>query len=769
MVLGLALSIQGREDRLFKRAQAVLSKERVLQTTSIGYEIKEQEDVKKFCSDEGEDVQKVRNPMDLDKKREAMSKRYNSIYDAVIAALKGDSNFDSNSVGKEAFKSAAIYGIIMAILSAGSTVFLIIWFITSCCCKKTCCVPEKRKDQSKACLNFIIWSGIVIALVAVILTIVWLVYMGKVAGNTKLITCTLAVLKSDFINGVKVPNKQPASYFIGSNGLSYTAQKFIEILDSIKDIKQSATVVNNYNLKDKATQSQNSFNSYQSSVNGSLSSYEYKGTQNPLVKVKIQSVNLISGKLSSISEEITLFKDAANQIADLARVITEYNDEGINAAKGNFENFKRLLTEHITDRFTSIFNSITGENGGTGTKQIGRTTRSSLIISAIIIVVPLAFYILIVLLNYFNKCHCLKFVNKIIMLIQIIWATLVFVYATVMVLLSVGMVVICRMMAKLSTEHRYLKNTIRDLPDGVFVELVDECLGPQGHGDILKVLGVEVDSFKQQETMGKGTIAFEGIKDKLSLSDPPISGAFRETIVGFQTAQTQDGPGTDDNEIHKGMERVNSNGCAMDLMKYKGGCLTPARSATTDTAITGLPDPFCFELSQYGPSYLGRYATSTCSSTTNAAGESELLRTLDSVSDYKSQMTNFLNGFDTGFYNDQKDLFQTLKSSINHLIAISTSLDNSVKIFTKFGSSIPQITDCSFLRGELVGIENVLCYEVGDNIFKQNSLALAVGSFLFFYAWCICCGVRCTVEEDKDDKAQGHQYENPSSKYQEYK
>jgi hypothetical protein len=627
--------------------------QRILQEPET-YQIKPQADVKTYCSDKG------LNPVDfqpsdevMKTKRETMVNRYEGLYQVALAQGSG-TGFSPISAASDAFKTSFGYAFIMCIVAAISLIFLVLWCLTSCCCKGTCCVSRHKEKRNLKCVNCIVVSGILIAVASVIVTIIWLVYMGRLTNRIDSVSCGLAIMKSDLINGAKINETRS---FVGTEGFIFLIQDFNFILDDIEDIKSSAAEpIKALNLGSDAQAMAAKFETYRTGLNDSLADYEYPGTKNRLlgVKIPIASIYVINDRIGAIKEEVKLFNEAATNIAKGVDVITSYGDEEIQTSRDTFADLTNKLNNDVKGRLNSLFNFAVGD--GDRIDAVKKSTVSAIIISACIVCVPLVLFVVILLLNHYNKCHCLKFLNKIIMLIQILWSTLVFAFAALMVALSLVVVVVCRIMAGVAVNENYLSINFSKINLGLFTKVVDQCVGPTADGNLLKALGVEMTDFNKQTTMNEGTLSFDKISADLNkYDDPPISKAFLNATQPFADLEKKDGPGTNDDEIDSGIQRVNSYKCSQDTMSYKGLCVSGStRSTTSDaSATTGLGSSFCFDVTQFRtPSsfYDGRYASATCTPTsggpiTNTEGERNLKDTLNAVAVYKTKMDLFITRF----------------------------------------------------------------------------------------------------------------------------
>jgi hypothetical protein len=737
----------------FERDAVTDRAERILQPREK-YEIVVQADVKKYCTDKGlKSNDFTPDDSTMNAKRQKMVVRQEKLYQTTVAQGSGQ-GIDVAGVAGDVFVSSFGYAVIMLGISGLSFIILFLWCLFSCCCKATCCVAKKKEDRNKTCISCIVWSGIVIAIASVIVTIIWLVFMGRLTNKMDPIACGMAIMKSDIIVGARFNETRS---FIGTEGFLFLTDDFMTILDDIENIRDSAQTVRNLDLGTDADNMASKFQTYRDGLSSSLEEYKYPGTKNPtLVQIPIPSVNVINEKIDEIKKEVTAFSEAASNIAKAVVIITDYGQAEIDQSRTTFEDVQFKLEVNVQQQIEKIFSNIVGDSDRT--KQVKSTTVSAIIIAACAECVPLVIFIVILLLNHYNKCHCLKFVNKLIMIVQILWSALVFAFAALMILLSLVVVVACRIFAGIATTDQYLSVNFKSLGLGEFTKVVDECVGPNASGDILKSLGIQMTEFNKQTTMNTGSQSFDKIAaDLQSLNEPPISNAFLTSVMPFANLLQKDGPGTFDEEIDAGLQRVNSYRCASDSMNYKGKCASSStKSSSSDIATSGVGSDFCFELTQFTnppTAYTGRYFGRSCSPASGTAptvseGERNLIDTLKAVVVYKQKMDLFVQRFNDGFYTDQKNLFTKLKNSFTELQKIKNSLQKSITLFETYGKDIPNISDCRVFKKLFVGVENIVCYEVGDELFRQNGLALGVATLLLFYAWCVCCGIRCTIEDE---------------------
>lgn len=165
--------------------------------------------------------------------------------------------------------------------------------------------------------------------------------------------------------------------------------------------------------------------------------YTYSGAFTPATSVVItQAAVLTQLKDNPLKTEVDLLSSVGNQVATAADEITKLSNTNIyqDELRINRENLRTQVRDPLEKNFNIIFGSDPDYF-----KSIKSSTNSFLIGAIVIIIVfTVLFLVILVFTAFYNKLHCLKFVQKIIMILQLAIGILILLFSMFGIAVTVG-------------------------------------------------------------------------------------------------------------------------------------------------------------------------------------------------------------------------------------------------------------------------------------------------------------------------------------------
>lgn len=728
---------------------------RLLQSNS-NYDIQPSPDIKTNCDDSG--VSSGELAIDLAKRDEEQAKiegRFPAVVDAFNSG--GSSNY-GGLVQKMAAGSLGV-SIVFAVLSLLSLKFIFCWSMCECFCKKTCCVKAQAENEKRGKGRLICWIlGAAFGVVVIIITIVWVTQLAKVASRVKDIKCGVSILHSDLVYGTKL---EGGAKFIGINSLDSLLGEYITLMGSITSIKADATTVKSQNLDTKAATMETNYNSFKSSYNPN--SYKFKGTATPATMVLPNIATAIKVAADGpLGEEVKLLKDTAIEINKAVKEIESFDDSSINSSKKTLTDIRSAMGKDLKKPIDDMHLSIVSG----GSNYVGTVESASKAMMAVSIVVIVAFTILYLIILFctakLNKCHKLKCVSKIIMLIQLLVGLLILVFAIIGTILSVAVTVICSVMNGAISNENYLTTIGMSTSDPTVNKLMNECIWKKGSGDLMKALSSETLTFDKITTITNGMQKFKDLSSNLtSQTSPAIGGGLMTNLNDYISFSAIDRGTPQSEDIQTGYDAFNTYGCTQDIMR-PNAALAPAthtKSTIIHASTFGLNSPYCILLSTFPTThkYGGRYTPTPappCASGSYLLAQVALTQTLESTEDYSAKLASCRSAYDTGFYSAEDTLFDAMNTALPQLSNIMNKIDGALNALKAIDGTFKSVADCTVFRKELMLLENIICYRVGNDFYKQNILAIALGALIFVYSWFMCCGIRLSNKQEGQNPNQ---------------
>ena len=752
LLASLTTTAPARPTHLLRRA------ERFLQEASF----KEHPELKKFCEDQG--VKRSDISISIERRNEEREK-IKDRHKVFIGIGEDLANKEVKNPGKsaqDAFNGPLGVAFVFMILSFLSFLWIFIWSVSECCCKKTCCVKEndgKDHTSAKRCC----WlTGAVVAIVCVAVAIAWASILGKVVRRVTDVRCGVAIVNSDVINGVKISS---TSSFAGVNGITEILTSFKTMLDNINGLKGDANTVKAKNLDQEATPLNTAYTTYKAAYDAAAPSYSYKGTLDNTVMVKPVFLTALQGLIDPpLKEEVKVINDAATSIHNAAKTIADFDTTKIQDYKNQIDNFQRNIDTNLRDQVNKLYGRFGGTNEGqpktsstdyTATIK-GISTAFIAMVSVFMIVMTLI-YLVILFLNAKDKCYCCRCINKMIMIIQTFLGFLVLLWAIFAVFFSIMFSFICYATDKALTDKTYFPSKLgKFITDPLIFDLISTCINNEGDGDLLKALKADVKTFDDISAITDGLQSFSNLKSNLTAAGgaPYLGKLITDNLTQIDNGQQEDRGVPQNEDIVSGYTAFNGYGCSKDQVRVKQADCNPisaTKSLTTDLAGANLGSDYCIVFGGVpNHNYGGRYASTTCTSGSNQ--QTVLTNLATAMNKFKADTAAAKSDFST-FYTKETDVFNKLSGSVTELDRILTGIKSSIDALQGFNGKFKEVINCKILNKQIILVENVFCYRIGNQFYHQANLALALGVIIFFYAWCMCCGIRLIKKKENTTNA----------------
>ena len=771
LAVGLALCLVSATAA---RSQAVFSRaERILQATTTKATFTTKGEIKKQCEDQ--DISSSDVNITKEKRKELraeISGRYSGIIDTFVSASASGKDLGGaaqDNASKLVTGSNILFSAVICALSILSFFFLFLWAITECCCKKTCCVKEQGAQDGRGKVRICIWiSAAVVALTSLALAIAWAAYLKQSVNTIKDAQCGVAILYSDVSYGAEL---SPGSVFIGIQPLKDTITKFKNSLDGVINVKTNAQNVVNKGLNNKATSTENAYNIYKVSVDGTLNTYA-QAVSGTGVTISIYLKALPEVVKSALSAEVAALKDTANQIHNGCVTIKDLDTTQVTSIKKQLDSLTDQMDNTVQKNLQSMYDSLTG---GNTTKTVSDVANTVFVIVLIVVIVfTVIFLAVLIVTAYLDKCHCLKFFPKIIMILFILMAIVVTLVCILFTVVVIVVYFVCFVTDSMQTQQDSFSKNFKGLISNAQMNtLINTCIWDNGDGDLMAALGVKGQDTNSFTSMIDSATAIQTFFDAFdSKTTPPVIGAIDGNFTNYKTFLDADEGTPSDQNILAAIKAFNDLKCGTDTMALNGKCPAGATvSQTTDGAAVSKGNNYCFQLNTYPTDYATpktRYSAGDCTGDVTKAN-AYLTAIYTSKNDYSGKMNTAQTN--TDYVNTKTailDLFNNIKGSKTDLDAILTQLKSASDSMKNIGTTLGKAINCQILNKGIRVIENVLCYRMANKMYLQSGVGAALGFFLFLYSWCICCSLRLAnaKQENKGDaqpqQVQPQPYSDPN-------
>jgi Na+-transporting methylmalonyl-CoA/oxaloacetate decarboxylase gamma subunit len=746
-----------------KRTRKVLQTneiQRILQEVKItadsSYTIKPNPDVKEFCDDRG--VPRLYLSLEQrEKEQKAHGRRMEGVGE-LLADMINDENNTNNTRSKYAVgvltKTRAGIAFIFGVLSLISFVLICLWTLLDCCCNRKFVVSNNAdlRDQRLTRMK-VFWMLVIAGLITIGLAILWVSFVGKVTGRVKEVKCGGALLYSDLIEGTEVTN---SSKYVGANGLLFIVDSFILMMDSIDGLRTDGLAIGLKGLGGKSTTLKTSFDQYK--TNYDVTKYNYDGSIDPSVKVTPNiAVSIKALNDGPLPVEVEALRDLADKVSTTGAAVTFFDPPTIILARQAFQEVKQNITEDYKEPLGRFYMS-TIRSEKDYFKQTEVLGGVALALVVIVLAAFTAIYLVILFYNAkYNKAHWLKFLNKGIMLVQVVGGFLLLVLCILLTYVASIVEFSCNTMDGMITVPNYLNIT---LPvyfhnQTELHSIVKECVYKEGGGDILKAVGANMFVFDRMAQITDGMQSYRKLQSNFTVTspEPPVGKFGQQSIDDVQTYVSGNIRGVPEaQDVVSGINKINQNGCSKDKMALNQSVCTTsptAYSSSSDTPKQSLGNDYCITLAPAklpSHNYLGRYtlATDTCTSgIALATGQTHLENAAKSANSFNSKASSLRSDYDS-FYNNEADVMSSIKSVQSNLDNILAKTIGLVDTFNNARGTFKSTIDCRVMQRELIMLENVICFRVGEDFYNQIAVGIALGAMLIVYGWCMCCGIRYT-------------------------
>lgn len=737
--------------------------DRVLQTTSA-YIITTNPDVATYCDNAGvKQSDLVISNSDRVTLQAQISGRYSGLITDMNSAIRGDSTA-TGRIGNKIAGTGAGVALIVGILAFLSLVFMFWWSIFECCYDKTCCVEKQKENESRGCCrNGCFIGAVILGLTCIALTIAWAVLLSKVTTRTKEIKCGYTIMFSDLVYGANLTGN---GTFVGINGINSLFGNLTVLLNSIDStggIKSNAQTIQNRQITNLVGYMNGNLTSLNSSF--TVGTYNYQGTIDNTISVVSGFAVLVNQSLYSgaLKAEAAVLASIATSIDSASNTIANYDTTSLQATKQSLIDTQTNLDANFKQPLVSGYKLLV--NGSLDySKSVISAGKGFMSASIIVIIVLTLVFFVILFMNYRNKWHCMKIFIKLIMLIQLLLAVLILIFGIFCVIFSVIFAYLCTGIDGMLTTSDYFSTQMSGLNSGsnitVFNNLINQCVYLNGTGDLSSALGLNTASFNQLSNITAGMQNYTSFRSNLTGTSGPVLGKMiNDNITGgiaFSTVLAGVPPAQD---LITGTSTFNTYGCSSDVMAALNCPASSTQSITSDAFNAGLGSSYCVRHASLpsGNNYETRYTatsvTCTNSSITAAGANTVLTNIVTAAKLHQTNLGTLSNDYDV-FYTPELAVFTALSSSVTDLDAILAQVQSTVTTLNSLGNNLFGLINCTIMRKEIILLENVFCFRIGQDIYNSTGVGIALGFILFIYSWFMCCSIRLTNKKDENKESQ---------------
>lgn len=560
------------------------------------------------------------------------------------------------------------------------------------------------------------------------------------------------------------------SVFVGTTQADTILGYYVNMMDQITSIKGNAQSVKNRGL----TASANTLSSKEPSFRSSfkLTDYQHDGVKTTTTKVTIGYAILVNTSLfnDALKTEANTIATTAKSIDDAVTSIASFDSASISSTKSSLQSARTTMKEQLTDKINSFFNDFVMDGSSAADEQVKKASTGFMVSSIVIMIGLTIIYLIILGFNIKDKCHAMKCISKIIMLLELILAVLILFFGAVLAALSVGISYACVAIDGAITTPDYLTVKMPGLkvPDNL-VKIVNSCLYEKGDGNLFTALGLDLSSTNKITNISSGISSYKTLQSNLTKQDKPLIGGYISANIteGRNNDRELAGvPPTEDTVT--GMADFNSYQCSSDKMYLKTAPAGYTTSKNTDAVLQDKGTNFAFirYSGSYRPAtplpayYDGRYSPGDCAGVSSfgidsAGANTRLNNILAAQVQIDAKLANLETNYNNGFYTSESDLFTALKASVNDLDTIYSKIQAAIDYVNSMNGQLPQLLDCRVLNKEINMLANIMCYRIGEDIYQSSGIALALGFIIFVYSWIMCCSIRLANPKDKEEEGQG--------------
>lgn len=724
--------------------------------------------IKRFCDDAG--IPETTIAISEEERQSLFAAKIKGKYSSLIVEVDKamqDNGFQPQAVVKAAFATGIGFGIVAACLAFLSLIFIIVWSITECCCEKTCCVDQQKKGEGR---GFFRWTcyivSAILALTTIALTIAWSVSLAKFTKRFPELTCAISILKSDVINGVQINS---TSVFVGADQANVLLGNYVSLFESINSIKTNAENVKSKQLTTKADSVVSQANSFSTSFNAA--SYQHSGVFNPSTQVTVGFALLVKASADNggLKVEANSLSEIAKSIDNAVKTIANYDQSSAKSTIDMLTSAQNTLEVSLKQPLQNLFNTFTSNSDGADA-YFKRASTGFIVTSVLVVIVLSLIYFLILGFNIKDRWYPMRFLLKIIMILQLLLAVLILIMGSVLTGATIFFTYTCTAIDGAITTPNYLAVNLKGTnASPELIRITNNCLYVNGDGNLFTALNIDLAKVNDIGNITSGLQSYINFKGNLTNQSAPYLGGmlFDNITAGINSDLELPGSPAAEDTI-TGMAKFNSYTCLKDQVYLKTG--PPTRSTAGDSAAQdkGLTYSIIRHDGSYsGSKYAGRYnlgteCTTLPTGTTTAQANTYLTNLLTVQDGIQTTYLNLRTDFGAGFYTAENNLFTDMKASTTDLDAIYSKVNSAIDYLNSANSTLPLLLDCRVIRKEVTLFSNILCFRLYEDFYVSSGLGLALGFVLFIYSWFMCCSIRMTTK--KKDENNGALYQDANNR-----
>ena len=740
-----------------KQSENLLRANRMLQDSFGSYTPQKSDKLKENCEDRGVNQAdlSISDSKFADDMKSATSK-YVGPRGAIETYLSTSGSTTPN-IGDAAGKLITSIGapFLFAILSLLSFWYLLFWCIFSCCCKKPCCMKEKKEDEPLSkCQLCIFGTGFLLSIALIIIVIIWAAMMGSTIKSIKYFPCAVTKLYSEFTNGV-ISND---GKFLGVRGVNFLVGNLSSSIDGYLNSTEPGEILAMNLNTDGAT------------LVSSLETFKTTHTDNTKYRMTVgdsssrpDSIQQLGSTLdSTLKVEVAALKEFGVKLHDSAQSMQDLSGSNSQASKDVFDNLNTQV-QKVGDQIDEVFKLI-DEQMKLGAIESGMN--SILIVSIIVILIITIFFLVVTFMNLKkNKWHCLKCCNKFFMLVQIL---LGFILGTAAGFLAIFCVILsnsCYFMYQSTTDNTYVDR----IQSEQIKKLFASCVVPNGTGDLSGFVSIDLTALNNMQKTLDGFNEVEKYSANLTLNaHPPVGKQLLDEYTKRRDVAIDDflvyNTATSFTTYISTINTKLSNQGYTQRAALSGSCPSSltinSTSGEGNTANNGINDPYCI---RFGDSYLPTTAWSTARwggpqdlDDVEVAKDAARQKITDYLDSTKGNYGGFLTAYTT-YYDSEKLYYSASSNSLydasEKMKVIKTRVQSLLDFLSSFKNDLFSALNCKLIGSNVKSFEIALCTKFTKSLIKQTDALTALVIILFFYSWCVCCGIRCAPKRDKNPNA----------------
>ena len=393
--------------------------------------------------------------------------------------------------------------------------------------------------------------------------------------------------------------------------------------------------------------------------------------------------------------------------------------------------------------------------------QVDTIKKAMVIALAITIIVVFIMTVLFSLTMFFtmfkDKWHCMKHVSKLFMIIKILLAIFLNIISALFAVVCIVFSNTCYFIYSASTDPLYTKS----IQEPTFQKLFSVCVLPGCTGDMGEFLGDAAASSllkisKLNTTLGKiaGSTQYES--DFATVTEPVVGKQLSTTYQNAYDCIVDDLAGT--SPTYSFTTNINTLngliGSSNNEVKLNGACTKQVwdgtgfpRGKTFQATVN-----FCLEVGRFPFSNAPGNRWTNGAGVTSAGDQTTAATNLDSLHsnyiDYQTKYGAWNTAYQNYYNTYEKAYFTNLKTSYSEIKQLRTDSVKLIDFLSDFSANIFLSMNCRIISKEIATVEVALCTKFTRSLMNTTASMTGLGIVLFFFSWCICCGLRCAPKKD---------------------